>query len=102
MEPHATLVWLDGDVVRVVSTNKAPYGLRQQMAACLGLPEEKIVVDAGYIGGDFGGKGHSIDEFVLYYLARGAGRPVRAVSRYAAQHRDGGDLPCADMRPRHG
>jgi len=83
IEPHATLLWLDGDVVRVVSTNKAPYGLRQQMAACLGLPEEKIVVDAGHIGGDFGGKGHSIDEFVLYYLARATGRPVRAVMRYA-------------------
>src|SRR3989442_708537 len=66
IEPHATLLWLDGDVVRVVSTNKAPYGLRQQMAACLGLPEEKIVVDAGHIGGDFGGEGHSVDEFVLH------------------------------------
>ena len=83
IEPRATLVWLDGETVRVVSTNKAPFALRQHMSVALGIPEERIVVDAGHIGGDFGGKGLSIDEFVLYYLARATGRPVRALTRYA-------------------
>ena len=83
IEPRATLVWLDGDTVRVVSTNKAPFALRQHMSVALGIPEARIVVDAGHIGGDFGGKGLSIDEFVLYYLARATGRPVRALTRYA-------------------
>ena len=83
IEPRATLVWLDGETVRVVTTNKAPFALRQHMSVALGIPEERIVVDAGYIGGDFGGKGLSIDEFVLYYLARATGRPVRALTRYA-------------------
>jgi CO/xanthine dehydrogenase Mo-binding subunit len=40
-------------------------------------------VDNGTIGGDFGGKGLSTDEFVLYHLAKATGRPVRAVTRYA-------------------
>ena len=83
IEPRATLVWLDRETVRVVSTNKAPFALRQHMSVALGIPEERIVVDAGHIGGDFGGKGLSIDEFVLYYLARATGRPVRALTRYA-------------------
>jgi CO/xanthine dehydrogenase Mo-binding subunit len=83
IEPRASLVWLDGQTVRVVSTNKAPFALRQHMSVALGIPEERIVVDAGHIGGDFGGKGLSIDEFVLYYLARATGRPVRALTRYA-------------------
>ena len=83
IEPRATLVWLDGETVRVVSTNKAPFALRQHMSTALGIPEARIVVDAGHIGGDFGGKGLSIDEFVLFYLARATGRPVRAVTRYA-------------------
>ena len=83
LEPRAAVVWLEGDTVRVVSTNKAPFGLREQMAASLGLAPERIVVDNGYIGGDFGGKGLSVDEFVLYFLARASGRPVRAVTRYA-------------------
>ncbi|HEV2250572.1 MAG TPA: xanthine dehydrogenase family protein molybdopterin-binding subunit [Candidatus Limnocylindria bacterium] len=83
LEPRAAIVWLDGEVVRVVSTNKAPFNLRDQMAATLGLAKERIVVDNGTIGGDFGGKGLSTDEFVLYHLAKATGRPVRAVTRFA-------------------
>ena len=83
LEPRATLLWLDGDLVRVVTTNKAPFALRQHIAVSLGIPESRIVVDAGHIGGDFGGKGLSLDEFALYHLALATGRPVRALTRYA-------------------
>lgn len=83
IEPRASLVWLDGDVVHVITTNKAPFALRDQMAATLRIPAHRIVVDAGHIGGDFGGKGLSTDEFALYHLARASGRPVKCVQRYA-------------------
>ena len=84
IEPHATLVWLDDDgVAHVVTTNKQPHRLRAQMVAALGLPPDRIDVDAGAIGGDFGGKGYSIDEYACYFLARATGRPVRSVTRYA-------------------
>jgi CO/xanthine dehydrogenase Mo-binding subunit len=83
LEPRAAIVWLEADRVRVVSTNKAPFNLRDQMAATLGLRKEQIVVDNGTIGGDFGGKGLSTDEFVLYHLAKATGKPVRAITRYA-------------------
>lgn len=84
IEPHATLVWIDdGDIVHVVTTNKTPFSLRSQMATSLGLPPAQIEIEAGVIGGDFGGKGYSIDEFACYFLARATGRPVRAVTRYA-------------------
>lgn len=84
LEPHAALVWLDDDgVVHVISTNKAPFTLARQMSATLGVPVERIVVDNGFIGGDFGGKGTSVLEFPLYYLARATGRPVKAVLSYA-------------------
>jgi CO/xanthine dehydrogenase Mo-binding subunit len=83
LEPRAALVWLDGDIVRVVTTNKAPFSLRNHLAKSLGIPESRIVVDAGHIGGDFGGKGLSLDEFALYFLASATGRPVRSVMRYA-------------------
>ena len=83
LEPRATLLWLEGDLVRVVTTNKAPFALRQHIAVSLGIPESRIVVDAGHIGGDFGGKGLSLDEFALYHLALATGRPVRALTRYA-------------------
>jgi carbon-monoxide dehydrogenase large subunit len=84
IEPHATVVWIDANrVVNVVSTNKAPFSLRTQMAAATGLEAAQIVVDSGFIGGDFGGKGLSLDEFACYFLARATGRPVKAVMTYA-------------------
>ncbi|HET9456768.1 MAG TPA: xanthine dehydrogenase family protein molybdopterin-binding subunit [Candidatus Limnocylindrales bacterium] len=86
LEPHATLVWIDDDgIARVVSTNKTPFGLRRQLAAASGLPVEQIDVDAAYIGGDFGGKGYSVDEFACLELARVTRRPIRAVMRYAEE-----------------
>jgi len=93
LEPHVAIVWLEGDRVHVVSTNKAPFGLRDQMAAGLGLAPDRIVVDNGIIGGDFGGKGLSTDEYVLYFLAKATGRPVRAITRYADE--------LATTNPRH-
>ena len=86
IEPHATLVWIDeAEIVHVVTTNKTPFSLRSQMATAFGLPAKQIEIEAGAIGGDFGGKGYSIDEFACYYLAKATGRPVRAVTRYAEE-----------------
>jgi len=79
LEPRGSVVWLEGDTVHVITTNKAPFSLRDQMARTLGIAPERIVVDAPYIGGDFGGKGLSFDEYSLYFLARATGRPVRSL-----------------------
>jgi CO/xanthine dehydrogenase Mo-binding subunit len=93
LEAHAAVVWIEGDRVHVVSTNKAPFTLRSQMAAGLGLAPDRIVVDNGPIGGDFGGKGLSTDEYALYFLAKATGRPVRAITRMADE--------LSTMNPRH-
>jgi CO/xanthine dehydrogenase Mo-binding subunit len=86
IEPHAALVWIgDDDVVHVITTNKTPFSLRDQLVAAFGLAPDKVDVDASFIGGDFGGKGYSIDEFGCYALARVTGRPVKAVTRYAEE-----------------
>jgi CO/xanthine dehydrogenase Mo-binding subunit len=83
LEPRACVVWIDDqERVRIVNTNKSPAALRQQLAAALDLPESQIVVDAKFIGGDFGGKGLSIDEFTCYFLAKATGRPIKAVMTY--------------------
>ena len=87
LEPRAAVVRLDGDTLRVTSTNKSPFALRGQMASGLGIPADKIVIDSGFIGGDFGGKGLSIDEYALAFLARATGRPVRTVTRYGDEMR---------------
>ncbi|HEY5348857.1 MAG TPA: xanthine dehydrogenase family protein molybdopterin-binding subunit [Candidatus Lustribacter sp.] len=83
VEPRATLVWIDGSaVVHLVSTNKSPFLLRQTFSVCTGVPEERIVVHPSFIGGDFGTKGLSIEEFPCYYLAAATGRPVKCVRSY--------------------
>jgi CO/xanthine dehydrogenase Mo-binding subunit len=83
IEPRACVVWIDeDDRVHVVNTNKAPANFRRQLAAGLGIPADRIVVDTTFIGGDFGGKGLSIDEYACYHLARATGRPIKAVMSY--------------------
>src|SRR5262249_58228975 len=72
-------VWLTGDLVHVVSSNKTPYQLRQQLAESLDVDEHQIDIENRFIGGDFGGKGLSLDEYACYYLARATGRPIKAV-----------------------
>jgi CO/xanthine dehydrogenase Mo-binding subunit len=81
LEPHATLVWIDDDeTIHVVAPNKAPFNLRTQMSEALGIAKERIVIDVPHIGGDFGGKGLTIDEYACYFLAKKTGRPIRAVT----------------------
>lgn len=94
IEPHAALVWIgDDEVVHVITTNKAPFSLRSQMAAALELPPDRLDIDAGYIGGDFGGKGYSPDEYTCYVLARATRRPVKSVMSYVDE--------LAAANPRH-
>ncbi|GAC1321373.1 MAG: hypothetical protein NVSMB2_18060 [Chloroflexota bacterium] len=84
IEPHACTVWVDAQgVVQVRSTNKSPFGLRHQIARSTGLTEATIEVDSRFIGGDFGGKGLSLDEYICVFLARATGRPIRSSMRYA-------------------
>jgi CO/xanthine dehydrogenase Mo-binding subunit len=95
LEPHACLVQRAPDGrVHVWATNKAPYLLREYLAACLRLPEERLVVHALPVGGDFGGKGSAMDVPLAYFLAERSGRPVKMVMSYAEELLAGS--------PRHG
>ena len=83
LEPRACVVWIDDEQrLRIINTNKSPAAVRQQLAAALDLPESEIVIDTTFIGGDFGGKGLSIDEFTAYFMARATGRPIKCVMTY--------------------
>lgn len=92
LEPHGCIVWVD-DLVHVVTANKTPYLLRKIMGEALDIPEEQIEVDSGLIGGDFGGKGFSVDEYACYLLARRTGRPIRSITTSIDELRT--------MSPRH-
>jgi CO/xanthine dehydrogenase Mo-binding subunit len=86
IETHAAMVYIGDDgVVHVYSVNKQPFSVQLWMSNVLGLPLEQIVVEMIAIGGDFGGKGLTIDEFACYYLAKATGRPVKHVYSYVEE-----------------
>jgi CO/xanthine dehydrogenase Mo-binding subunit len=95
IEPHGASVWIELDGrIHVLTTNKSPFSLRNQLALAFGIDVGQLEVENGYIGGDFGGKGLSLDEPICLALARSTGRPVSAVMTYADE------LQAAN--PRHG
>ncbi len=84
LEPRATLVWIDdAGALHVLSTNKSPFALRDQLAMATGLPKDKVVIHPSFVGGEFGGKALTIEEFPLYFLAAATKRPVKHVRSHA-------------------
>jgi CO/xanthine dehydrogenase Mo-binding subunit len=78
LEPESAVATLseDGKVI-VWTCTQYPFELRTQIAACLGLPEEKVRIIATPLGGAFGGK---ISVTVQILVALGVlrtGRPVK-------------------------
>ncbi len=85
LEPQSVIVSVQADYTQVWASCKAPYGLRQALASAVGIPEASIIVNPTFIGGDFGGKGTSIDLPICYYLSAAVGRPVCMVLDYVEE-----------------
>jgi CO/xanthine dehydrogenase Mo-binding subunit len=101
IEPRATLVWIDdGGTFHVVCTNKNPFALRDNLAATLELAKEQIVIESTYIGGEFGAKALTIEEFSLYFLARATNRAVKHVRTHADDVRSSHVRHAAKVRAR--
>ena len=75
-----------GSTSRTACASSTPTSRRRRSASSWrqrwACRQTQIVVDTTFIGGDFGGKGLSIDEFACYFLARATGRPIKAVMSY--------------------
>jgi len=89
LEPHACLAeWQDG-TFRVRTSTQSPFGVREDAASILGVPESSIVVEGTWVGGGFGGKGASLLEPYAMALAVAARAPVRLALSYAEEFRLG-------------
>ncbi|MCJ2072016.1 xanthine dehydrogenase family protein molybdopterin-binding subunit [Methylobacterium sp. J-030] len=78
MEPHATVAAWEGDRVTLWTSNQMIGWGHGSIAKMLGLPKEKVRLDAPYVGGGFGGKLFIRADAVLAALAaKQAGRPVK-------------------------
>ena len=86
LEPHTCLVWIDdAGRLQVWMPGKAPYQVKGQLSASLGLPKDRVVLQPVNIGGDFGGKGSPMDVPLAYFLAQSTGRPIKMVMDYAEE-----------------
>jgi CO/xanthine dehydrogenase Mo-binding subunit len=85
LEPHACVATVEDGTWRVVSSTQSPFGVRDDVASLLGLPESSIVVEGTWVGGGFGGKGASLVEPYALLLSRESGRPVRLALDYRTE-----------------
>jgi CO/xanthine dehydrogenase Mo-binding subunit len=86
LEPNSSLVWIDEEErIQVWASNKTPYDLRRQLSDALDVNEDQIIVNAAFIGGDFGGKGSPMDVPLCYFLAKHSGQPVLMVMDYVEE-----------------
>ena len=78
MEPECSIARpLEDDQIEVYVGSQIPYADRDQVAAALDLPIEKVRVRGPLIGGGFGGKEDIAGQIHAALLARETGRPVK-------------------------
>jgi len=95
IEPHSSLVRVNSDgTAEIWSSNKSPFGMRDQVGNALQVPPTSLIIHPCYVGGDFGGKGDGNDVALCYALAKKSGRPVKLVVDYTEELTAG--------NPRHG
>lgn len=82
LEPHACLARVEGGRVHVETSTQSPFGVRDDLASKLGLPESSLEVEGTWVGGGFGGKAAALLEPYATLLAAAAGRPVKMVLSY--------------------
>ncbi|MEG3122364.1 aldehyde oxidoreductase molybdenum-binding subunit PaoC [Sphingomonas sp. GB1N7] len=78
MEPHATTAAWDGDKLTLWTSNQMIAWSKGDVAKTLGIPKDKVRLDAPYVGGGFGGKLFVRADAIMAALgAKAAGRPVK-------------------------
>ena len=77
IEANAVVAEPDGDGVRLLVSTQVPFRVRAEVAELTGIPEAKVRVIAGDVGGGFGAKLATYPEqSVVAALAHRLGRPV--------------------------
>ncbi|HEY6440461.1 MAG TPA: xanthine dehydrogenase family protein molybdopterin-binding subunit [Acetobacteraceae bacterium] len=81
MEPKAALVAWDGNILELWSPSQGMTGMRDGLAALVGLTPDRVRVHAQDVGGAFGIRGAAYQEYAALALAaRQIGRPVKWIA----------------------
>ena len=98
LEPHTCIVHaISTSEVQIWASNKAPFAMRNQLATAFNKDPEVFTINPTYIGGDFGGKGSTMDIPVCYALSLATKMPIRMAMDYteeliAGNPRHGGEV----------
>jgi len=92
LETHQAICEWQGDTLHVYISTQYIWGIRQEVAETLGLPEDKVRVICEFMGGGFGAK-NGPDEytFVAAELAKRTGCPVRCALTRREEHTSAGN-----------
>jgi len=87
LETHQAVCEWAGDTLTVHISTQYIWGVREEIADALGMPQDKVRVVCEFMGGGFGSK-NSPDEhtFAAAELARRTGRPVRCMLTRREEH----------------
>jgi carbon-monoxide dehydrogenase large subunit len=78
MEPRAGICTYEEGRWTLIAPGQGVFGMRNQLADILGVPQDKVRVRTWHVGGSFGMKGSIYPEYVcLAHAARALGRPVK-------------------------
>ncbi len=103
LETHQAVCEWQGDTLHVYISTQFIWGVRQDIAETLGLPEDKVRVVCEFMGGGFGSK-NSADPhtFVAAELAKRTGRPVRCALTRHEEHTSAGNRNATIQRLKAG
>ena len=79
IETHSALARIEGGEVTVWASTQRPFGVQQEVARALGVPEERVRVITPLVGSGYGGKSAGPQAVEAARLARLAGAPVQVV-----------------------
>ncbi len=78
LETHGSVAYWEGETLNIWDSTQHIYGIRDQVAQALGLPQHQVRIIKQYMGGGFGAKIEAGKYTVLAALAaKQIGRPVK-------------------------
>jgi len=87
LEPRGALAWLDDERLTLQISSQSTFGVREAVAASLGIDEKDLRVIVRDVGGGFGSKGGCLgEEIAVAAAARRLRRPVKWIPGTAADN----------------
>ena len=103
METHQSVCDWEGDQLVVYISTQFIWGIRNEVAETLGLPEDKVRVVCNYMGGGFGSKNAAGDyTYIASELAKRTGQPVKCALTRREENIDAGNRNATIQKLRAG